>query len=227
MVVAVDAGFPARLDDLVGAEQARERAWLAEQRLERGIAELKAGPRRAATARLFAERDARRQRQEVLASRSALVSAHLARLMDVAGWAARSYPPVPDGQDRMPGRRWGTSRYAHHRGGQGRLTILLPEQLGEQVRRVSHWVSRRATAELQQLADETSSFFPLDLLKDMGELAVELYALPLDELPAAVRRRTRARPGPIVSTGDLVRAAAYRAATFDPAAAEESAPAPA
>jgi|SRR4051794_28289442 hypothetical protein len=124
-------------------------------------------------------RHARRQRQEVLASRSALVSAHLSQLLEVAGWAARSYPLVPDGQERMPGRRWGTSRYAHQRGGPGRLTILLPEQLGEQVRRVAYWVSLPATTQLQQLADETSGSFPLSPLQEMGELAVELYALPL------------------------------------------------
>ncbi|WP_327034893.1 hypothetical protein [Micromonospora ureilytica] len=61
----------------------------------------------------------------------------------------------------------------------------------------------------------------------MGELAVELYALPLDDRPAVVRRRTWARPGPIVSTFDLVRAAAYRAARFAPTATDQPAAIPA
>jgi hypothetical protein len=137
--------------------------------------------------------------------------------LDAAGWtsrARRTHAPVPAGQDSMPGRRWGTSRHGHHRGGQGRLTILLPDELGERMRRVSYWVSHRATVHLQRLADDGTSFPPLRLLEEMGELAVELYVLPLDDLPAAVRRRTRAAVGPIVSTGDLVRAAAYRAARF-------------
>lgn len=224
MVVAVDPALLGQLDDVVEAELLRERSWLAEQRLERGIAAMKAAPRRAARAQLNTERIARRAAREVLASRGALVSAHLTWLLEAAGWADRAYPAVPDGQDSLAGRRWGTSGHAHHGGGRGRLTVVLPEALGERVRRVSYWVSHRATTHLQHLSDESSSYFPLALLREMGELVVELYELPLPELSAAVRRRTRARPGPIVSTGDLVRAAAYRAAHSTAPAAE---PAPA
>lgn len=225
MVVAVDPAVPDRLAELVGADLIRERGWLGEQRLEIRQRDLTAAQRRAAVARLYAERDDRRRRHEVLASRSALVSAHLSRLMGATGWAGRTFRPVPDGQDRMPGRRWGTSGYAHHRGGEGRLTILLPDELGEHVRRVSYWVSLRATTHLQRLSDETTAFFPLDLLREMGALAVELYTLPADDLTATVQRRARSRPGPIVSTGDLVRAAAYRATSFIPA--DSDAPVPA
>ncbi|MEV4212520.1 hypothetical protein [Micromonospora sp. NPDC049662] len=218
MVVAVDEALPERIEDAVRDEQARERAWLVEQRRDRGIDGMKAGQRRAAIAQLYADRAARREAQEVLATRSALVSAHLSRLLEAAGWGSRAYPPVPGGQDTMPGRRWGTSGYGHHRGGPGRLTIVLPQPLGERVRRVSYWVSQRATVNLQRYADESAGGFPpLDLLREMGDLAVDLYLLPLEQLAAAVRRRTRAEPGPIVSTGDLVRAAAYRATRYTPA----------
>ena len=225
MVVAVDPAVPERVSGLVVADQKRERGWLVERRMEIRQQDLTAARRRAAIAQLYAERDDRRRRYEVLASRSALVSAHLARLMAATGWAGRTFRPVPDGQDRMPGRRWGTSGYAHHRGGQGRLTILLPDDLGEQVRRVSYWVSQRATSHLQRLSDTTPGFFPLDLLREMGELAVELYTLPDGELAAAVQRRARTRPGSIVSTGDLIRAAVYRATSFVPAADDTPVPA--
>jgi hypothetical protein len=230
MVVAVDPEVPDRVAKLVASDVKRERGWLVEQRLEIRRRDLTAAQRRAAIAQLYAERDDRRRRQDVLATRSALVSAHLSRLMTATGWAGRTFRPVPDGQDRMPGRRWGTSGYAHHRGGRGRLTVLLPDELGEHIRRASYWVSLRATSHLQRLSDQTSAFFPLDLLREMGELAVELYTLPDAELAAAVQRRARTRPGPIVSTGDLIRAAVYRATSFIPAAdqtADDDTPVPA
>lgn len=217
MVVSVDRDYPRLLAGLVGDERERERDWLTQARLERGVDAMKSAERRAALALLHAERAERRLAQEFLASRSAVVGAHLTRLLQAAGWAERGYPPVPAGQAIMPGRRWGTSRHAHHRGGPGRLTITLPDELGERIRRVSYWVSRRATAHLQRLADEGAGGFPpLPLLREMGQLAEDLHTVPLEDLAAAVRRRCRARPGPIVSTGDLVRAAAYRAAQFTP-----------
>jgi hypothetical protein len=103
---------------------------------------------------------------------------------------ARRWRPIPHNEGELPGRRWGVT--PNSRGElTTRLRVHLPADLGELIRRATWWTSAPATTRLQELA--------------------EIRTLSEDQL--AERDRLRAQ---VVTTGDLIRAAAGRAARRQP-----------
>jgi hypothetical protein len=104
--------------------------------------------------------------------------------LDRRGWRTRKWPAVPHGEAALPGRRWGVenTRLLH-----GRLRIYLPDDLAELLRRATWHTSAPATRRLQQIA----------------------AAGP--QLPKPLRAERAVLRGQVVTTGDVIRAAARHA----------------
>ncbi|MFF0747432.1 hypothetical protein ACFYVL_44335 [Streptomyces sp. NPDC004111] len=177
VTVDVPAGTRALLTDVVAAEAAREKAWLADRRAHIAAYAKKlpgpAGPDaadRAAhrttllsdlarmRAELRAERAALRESGELRGSQDLVVAHGVREVVEARGWADREWPAVPDTTAAgVPGRPVGTGhgrvRARPVPGVQGpheTLTIRLPADLATLVRTACHVTSQPAVEALIQ-----------------------------------------------------------------------------
>jgi len=110
-------------------------------------ASVTAAARRAALAELRKERDRRRLAGQHFDTRSAVVAYFVKLEMDGRGWREK-WPPIPHGEGRLPGRRWGSANAVEGRL-VGRLDVYLPGELAERLRRATWRASAPATRRLQ------------------------------------------------------------------------------
>ncbi|ONF73923.1 hypothetical protein [Amycolatopsis keratiniphila] len=195
----------------VKAEKKREGEWWTDALAE--VHEIKdPAARRDARAALEAERLRRRYSGECPASRDALLAYHLEKVLAENGWN-RKYKPIPVGKASIPGRRVGVELASGRAGdGQGRLACNLPRQLWEQVRRAAYWESQPAERELQAWADRFGDGLgAADRIGGPEGLAIAM-SLAFGKGPRQedMARRRELR-GKIITTGDILRAAAERA----------------
>lgn len=181
--VAVWPGLLADLDAMAAAHsEAAEQWW--QQRREGALAIDPPAERRTALAALRDERERRRAAGLHFDTRSSIVAYHLRAELERRGWRGRTWPPVPRGEVTMPGRRWGVAN-------DGTLSatfaVYVPDGDGEILRRATWKVSFPAVRRLQQIAG-------------MGP-----------RLPLPVRQERARLRGQVVTTADVIRAAATAA----------------
>ncbi|MEN3308977.1 MAG: hypothetical protein V7603_5179 [Micromonosporaceae bacterium] len=141
---------------LAGAVQAvaeREREWWQAQReaVARRVAaeELSTAQRALLLADLETEFARLRETGELRGTRTAYVLPALGTVLAERGWARR-WKPIPPGAQRRRGRPWGT----HDAGYDARVTLYLPDALGETLARACYWTSAPTVARLQAWYDE-------------------------------------------------------------------------
>ncbi len=208
-VVAISQDLLGRLGERVAAEHDHEHAWLETTR----EAALRAATNPAERARaLSAVRDELvrlRAAGRLLGSRDALLAWEVRSVLADRGWA-RDWPAPPAGAASAPGRRWGVSP-ADRRGGPARLAVQLPDALGETVRRVAFWSSADAVGELEAALGlqtvESHGATREIRSRDPAALLAGLGSKPRPAVEVTLRARAR-----IVTVGDILRAAAQRAA---------------
>lgn len=141
------------LASAVQAEAEREREWWHAQReaVARRVTgeELSTAQRAALLAELDIEFDRLREAGELRGTRTAYVLPALGAVMVERGWARR-WKPIPPGAQRRRGRPWGT----HDAGYDARVTLYLPDALGETLARACYWSSAPTVARLQAWYDE-------------------------------------------------------------------------
>jgi hypothetical protein len=129
-----------------------EQAWLTDARQavrDRVAAErLSAAERSRLLVEVRRELARRRAVGELRGSRTALVTPGLRAVLAERGWLARRWRPVPASAVRH-GRPWGT----HDAKFDARVTLYLPDDLGELVARACYWASAPAVAKLQAWYD--------------------------------------------------------------------------
>ena len=199
-VVAVTQDLLVKLGERVAAERDRERAWLAITR--EAAVRAASNPAERATALSIAREELVRLRAtgRLLGSRDALLAWEVQGVLADRGWA-REWPAPPAGAASAPGRRWGVSP-ADRRGGPARLALELPDALGETVRRAAFW-------SLADAADELEGSLGFRATRPENPAAFLAGLGPKPSLTVGVTLRARAR---IVTVGDILRAAAQRAA---------------
>lgn len=208
-VVAVSQELLVKLGKRVAAERDREHAWLATTREAALRGPTNPAERARASSAIRVELARLRATGRLLGSRDALLTWEVQGVLADRGWA-RDWPAPPAGAASAPGRRWGVSP-ADKRGGPARLAVQLPDALGETVRRVAFWCSADAVGELEEWLGLTA-IEPHGATREIRttDPAVLLAALSPKPLPKVeVTLRARAK---IVTVGDILRAAAQRAA---------------
>ncbi|WUU86476.1 hypothetical protein OG790_34120 (plasmid) [Streptomyces cellulosae] len=130
----------------------------------------------------------------------------------------RRWPKPPEGEVEAPGRPWGTppSTPMGDGGYTERVSVNLPYNLGETVRRAAYWTSKEAVEALQDWADRWGDGIDVALREaERDGIPAELALMSAAGRPSApqsaleIRDRLRAK---VLTTGDLIRAAIDRAA---------------
>lgn len=128
------------------------------------------------------------------------------------------WPKPPEGEVEAPGRPWGTPPSAPMGDGgyTERVSVNLPYNLGETVRRAAYWTSKEAVEALQDWADRWGDGVDVALLEaERDGIPAELALMSAAGRPSApqsaleIRDRLRAK---VLTTGNLIRAAIDRAA---------------
>lgn len=149
--LVIEAAKLAALNDIAAVHAERAAEWW-----ENGLAAAHAldspADRRHALAQLREQRKQRRKDGLHFDTRSALVAFYVRAELDRCGWAARSWRPVPPGESVMPGRRWGVQNDSHRTAD---MSVSLPFEDGDLLRRATWHVSAPATRRLQQIAKMT------------------------------------------------------------------------
>lgn len=136
----------------VAVEAGTERAWWADRRRELAGRVAAAGGRVPASIRamwadeLAAVHAGLRRTGRLRGTRTAYVLPALAEILAERGWAGREWRPVPPAR---AGRPWGT----HDAGFDARVTLHLPDDLGQTLTRACYWASQPALAGLQSWYD--------------------------------------------------------------------------
>lgn len=181
--VAIWPDVLASLDRMAAALSEQAEQWW-QQRREVALAMDAPADRRAALAALREEREQRRAAGQHFDTRSSIIAYHLRAELDQRGWRGRQWPPAPRGEVTMPGRRWGVPN-------DGTLSetfaVYVPDGDGELLRRATWKVSAPAVRRLQQIAT-------------MGP-----------RLPRPVRQERDQLRGRVITTADVIRAAAVAA----------------
>jgi hypothetical protein len=143
--IAVNEGISDQLNALAAIESEHERDWW-DRRVEAFTRPPGSPPgtRRAAMRELRAERARLRADGTLLGSRDRLVAHFADLLLRQEGWR-RDWPAPPPGALTTRGRRWGV---VIDQPFPERLSLDLPAELGECVRRAAHWLSAEPTAAL-------------------------------------------------------------------------------
>ncbi|MEU1312577.1 hypothetical protein ABZ419_27310 [Streptomyces cinnamoneus] len=213
--VAVTKESLKRLNAYCKDERKREERWIAERRQELLIPGM---PRRAAAA---IRRDIRvqvtqmRRTGEFAGTRDDIVTRAVREELRARG-LDRKWPKPPEGELGAPGRPWGTppSQPMGAGGYTDRVSVNLPYDLGDTVRRAVHWTSKTAVEALQEWADRWGDGIDVALREaDRGGIPAELALMVAAGRPSApqsaleIRDRLRAQ---ILTTGDLIRASVER-----------------
>ncbi|RJQ66159.1 hypothetical protein D5S17_35625 [Pseudonocardiaceae bacterium YIM PH 21723] len=192
----------------VQQERVRETTWWAEE-LDAVLLIEDPAERRAARAELQSELERRRASGKFRASRDALLRHAIEELLSERGWTKR-YRPIPAGAASIPGRPWGKPLENGQTGDkQGRLSVNLPEKLWEQVRRIAYWESAPAVAKLQKWHRRFGDG-PGWAEREGNVLAMMVVALGPQPRAEDMQERRELRDK-IITTGDILRDAAYRA----------------
>lgn len=195
--VALDAVLADRLAAAEAAHREAEQAWLAERYAWADAAGSAAG-RRERRRQVRAELAAGREAGELLGSREALVAHHLRAELTARGWAERRWAPLPAGV-----RRSGRVRGTAHQHWTARVTVMLPDALGELLVRSTWHVSAKTIAALEAL-----DYDPDTTLASTAAL-VKTALRGVDHTGRSTREALAAR---VVTTGDVLREAFARAA---------------
>ncbi|MFI2764863.1 hypothetical protein ACH5A3_39540 [Streptomyces echinatus] len=198
------------------AEQDREEDWIAARRKELilpGMSRREA----AAVRRDIRARVARMRRTgEFGGTRDDIVTRAVREELRARG-LDRKWPKPPEGEVEAPGRPWGTPPSAPM--GEGgyteRVSVNLPYNLGDTVRRAAYWTSKEAVEALQDWADRWGDGVDVALREaERDGIPAELALMTAAGRPSApqsaleIRDRLRAK---VLTTGDLLRAAIDRA----------------
>ncbi|MFF0170234.1 hypothetical protein [Streptomyces prasinus] len=198
------------------AERDREHEWIAARRRELIVPGMS---RRAAAAirRDIRAQVARMRRSgEFGGTRDDIVTRAVRQELRARG-LDRKWPKPPEGAVDAPGRPWGTPPSAPM--GEGgythRVSVNLPYNLGDTVRRAAYWTSKTAVEALQEWADRWGDGVDVALREaERDGIPAELALASAAGRPSApqaaleIRDRLRAQ---ILTTGDLIRASVERA----------------
>ncbi|MCX4481970.1 hypothetical protein OOK44_36955 [Streptomyces cellulosae] len=197
-------------------EREREEEWIAARRKELILPGMS---RRAAAAvrRDIRARVARMRRTgEFGGTRDDIVTRAVREELRARG-LDRKWPKPPEGEVEAPGRPWGTPPSAPMGDGgyTERVSVNLPYNLGETVRRAAYWTSKEAVEALQDWADRWGDGVDVALREaERDGIPAELALMSAAGRPSApqsaleIRDRLRAK---VLTTGDLIRAAIDRA----------------
>ncbi|MFH8410440.1 hypothetical protein ACH4FX_37540 [Streptomyces sp. NPDC018019] len=214
--VAVTAESLERLNEYVKGEQDRERAWTAE--CQRKLLAPGMSRRVAAAVRrdIRAQVAAMRRTGEFGGSRDDVVARTVREELRERG-LDREWPEPPEGEVDAAGRRLGTppSQPLGAGGYPRRVSVKLPYDLGETVRRAAYWSSQDAEKALQEWAErwgDGRTVAVREAIRDgvPPELAPAAAAKSLSAPQSALAIRDRLR-AQVLTTGDLLRAAIDRA----------------
>ncbi|UQI49768.1 hypothetical protein M1P56_35800 (plasmid) [Streptomyces sp. HU2014] len=197
------------------AERDREDGWIAERRQElltpgmsRRAAAAVRRDIRAQVARMRRSGEFGGTRDDIVAR--AVHEELRARNLD------RKWPKPPEGETDAPGRPWGTppSQPMGEGGYTHRVSVNLPHDLGDTVRRAAYWTSKAAVEALQDWADRWGDGIDVTLREaERDGIPAELALLVAAGRPSApqsaleIRDQLRAQ---ILTTGDLIRASIER-----------------
>jgi hypothetical protein len=195
--VALDAMLADRLAAAEAAHREVEQAWLAERHAWAAAAD-SAAQRRERRRQVRAELAAGREAGELLGSREALIAHHLRAELAARGWDKRRWAPLPAGA-----RRSGRVRGTRHEGLWARVTVTLPDALGELLVRSTWHVSAKAVAALEALDADPD----IELPSTGALVRAALRGGPIGNVP--MRQAVADR---VVTTGDVLREAFARAA---------------
>ncbi|MFP8886824.1 hypothetical protein [Streptomyces mangrovi] len=213
--VAVTEESLERLIEYAEAEQRRERAWVSERRRELLVPGLSRRAAAAVRREIRVEVARKRRTGEFSGNRDDIIARAVREELRSRG-LDRSWPEPPEGEIDAPGRRWGTppSQPMGAGGYTGRLSLNLPHDLGETVRRAAYWTSKAAVDALQEWADRWGDGIDVTLREaERNDVPEQLALLAAAGRPSApqsalqVRDRLRAQ---VLTTGDLIRAAVDR-----------------
>ncbi|MGW3253536.1 hypothetical protein ACWDCX_23620 [Streptomyces fungicidicus] len=198
-------------------EREREEEWIAARRKELILPGMS---RRAAAAvrRDIRARVARMRRTgEFGGTRDDIVTRAVREELRARG-LDRKWPKPPEGEVEAPGRPWGTPPSAPMGDGgyTERVSVNLPYNLGDTLRRAAYWTSKEAVEALQDWADRWGDGIDVTLREaERDGIPAELALISAAGRPSApqsaleIRDRLRAK---VLTTGDLLRAAIDRAA---------------
>ncbi len=198
-------------------EREREEEWIAARRKELILPGMS---RRAAAAvrRDIRARVARMRRTgEFGGTRDDIVTRAVREELRARG-LDRKWPKPPEGEVEAPGRPWGTppSTPMGDGGYTERVSVNLPYNLGDTLRRAAYWTSKEAVEALQDWADRWGDGVDVALREaERDGIPAELALMSAAGRPSApqsaleIRDRLRAK---VLTTGDLLRAAIDRAA---------------
>jgi hypothetical protein len=152
--VRCDKSVANRLTEAVAAQVALQREWWDARRAELTARvreeKLTAAERGRLVAALEDEFDRLRAAGELRGTRTTYVLPALQHLLGERGWRDRPWKPVPAGTQPRRGRPWGT----HDEHFAGRVTLYLPDEVGETLARACYWTSAPAVAKLQAWYDQ-------------------------------------------------------------------------
>lgn len=198
------------------AERKREDEWIAARRRE--LIEPGMSRRAAAAIRRDIRAQVTRMRRsgEFGGTRDDIVTRAVRQELRARG-LDRKWPKPPEGAVDTPGRPWGTppSTPMGEGGYTERVSVNLPYNLGDTLRRAAYWTSKDAVEALQEWADRWGDGVDVALREAArGGIPAELALMTAAGRPSApqsaleIRDRLRAQ---ILTTGDLIRASIERA----------------
>ncbi|MFZ3476099.1 hypothetical protein ACODT4_44720 [Streptomyces sp. 2.9] len=204
-----------RLIELAEAEQEHERKWIAERRRE--LMPPSASRRAAADIRrgIRVEVATKRRTGEFGGSRDDLLTRAVREELRARG-LDREWPDPPEGEVDAPGRRWGTppSQPLGAGGYNARLSLNLPADLGETIRRAAYWTSKPAVEALQEWADRWGDGVEVAMREAARDGFPAEFSLVVaagqPSAPQAVLEIREALRAKVLTTGDLIRAAVAR-----------------
>ncbi|WP_189135153.1 hypothetical protein [Wenjunlia tyrosinilytica] len=218
--VAVTEHALEALNEYAEAERNREKEWIAARRRELLLPGM--SRRAAAAVRRDVRVQAARMRRtgEFSGNRDDIVARAVREELRARG-LDRKWPKPPEGETDAPGRPWGTPPSAPmgEGGYTGRVSVNLPYNLGDTVRRAAYWTSKAAVEALQEWADRWGDGVDVALREaERDGIPAELALMVAAGRPSApqsaleIRDRLRAQ---VLTTGDLLRAAIDRATATD------------
>ncbi|MEU6170190.1 hypothetical protein [Streptomyces tanashiensis] len=221
-VVAVEPDALKRLNKVVARGLKAEVAWLEKARKREGVAVLRGKAGQAARARVRAEFAELRARGKLAGTRDLVLAREVRAELKRRG-LDREFEPVPAGVAGSPGRPVGTSPRRAGRSWtdptmlSARMAVRLPADLGEQLVRAAYWTSLPAVDALLEWQDRYGDGIEvafLQAMRDSGPAgALGILCAVLKPRPSADDILERAQlQDRIVTTGDIIRSAAERAA---------------
>jgi hypothetical protein len=198
------------------AEREREEEWIAARRRELIVPGMSRRTAAAVRRDIRAQVTRMRRSGEFGGTRDGIVARAVRQELRARG-LDRKWPNPPEGAVDAPGRPWGTppSTPMGEGGYTERVSVNLPYNLGDTLRRAAYWTSKEAVEALQDWADRWGDGVDVALREaERDGIPAELALMSAAGRPSApqsaleIRDRLRAK---VLTTGDLLRAAIDRA----------------